>query len=260
MRPHVKQRAVTLVSALGAWPPGEQGIAAARARIAALGYSPALADQAGPLLADTPEAVIEVVDAQYGGILDTTASVLVVCRSWIRGAEGTPVAGGVTVDVRLSRTEPDWTVTALHPSTPGAAAATPSAQEARVLADPRITLPPAAAADLRAGTVHTSVLTALEALAAQHTVDVSILRSGHPIDVFGTTRPSDHPVGRAVDVWRVDGRPIVDPATPRSLVESFMRAGEAAGSYNVGGPYRLSGAAFFTDDTHHDHVHLGFRA
>ncbi|MGW9209008.1 hypothetical protein ACWGR4_18725 [Embleya sp. NPDC055664] len=259
VQPHVKQRAVTLVSALGAWPPGEQGIAAARARIAALGYAPTLADQAGPLLADAPEAVIEVVAAQYGGILDNTASVLVVCRSWIRGAEGTTVADGVTVDVRLSRAEPDWTVTALHPSTPGTAAATPSAQETRVLADPRITLPPAAAADLRAGTIHTSVLTALETLAEQHTVDVSILRSGHPIDVFGTTRPSDHPVGRAVDVWRVDGRAIVDPATPRSLVESFMRAGAAAGSYNVGGPYRLSGATFFSDDTHHDHVHLGFR-
>ncbi|WP_424638705.1 hypothetical protein [Embleya sp. AB8] len=259
VQPQVKQRAVTLVEALGAWPAGGSGIAAARTRIAALGYSPALADQAGPLLSDAAQAVLEVVDAQYGGILDGGASVLVVCRRWTRAADGGVTADGTTVDVRLSRATPDWLVTSLHPADPGPPAATPDAQAARILADSRITLPPAAAADLRAGTIHTSVLTALETLAAAHTIDVSILRSGHPIDVFGTTRPSDHPLGRAVDVWRVDGRPIVDPNTPRALVESFMREGADAGSYNVGGPYQLSGAAFFSDATHHDHVHLGFR-
>ncbi|MGW1996283.1 hypothetical protein [Embleya sp. NPDC001921] len=258
VRPEVKQRAVAAVSALGAWPPGEPGVAAARARLAALGFAPELADRAGPLLVDAPEAVLEVIDAQYGGILDTTASVLVACRRWTRAADGTVTADGSTVDVRLSRATPQWTVTALHPSDPGPAAATVSAQATRVLADPRIVLPPAAAADVRAGAVHASVLTALETLAVDHIIDVTVLRSGHPIDVFGTTRPSDHPRGRAVDVWGIDGRPVVDPATPRALVESFMRAGAAAGSYNVGGPYALPGATFFTDATHHDHVHLGF--
>jgi hypothetical protein len=38
-----------------------------------------------------------------------------------------------------------------------------------------------------------------------------------------------------------------------------MRAAESLGSYNVGGPYQLSGAAFFSDQTHHDHVHAGFQ-
>jgi hypothetical protein len=37
-----------------------------------------------------------------------------------------------------------------------------------------------------------------------------------------------------------------------------MRAAAAAGSYNVGGPRLLSGSQFFSDDTHHDHVHAGF--
>ncbi|MFD0331129.1 hypothetical protein ACFQZC_30645 [Streptacidiphilus monticola] len=88
-----------------------------------------------------------------------------------------------------------------------------------------------------------------------------MVRSGHPIDVFGTNRPSDHPRGRAFDVWRIDGHAVVDPATPHSLVDGFMRAAAAAGSYNVGGPRLLSGGAgnqFFSDDTHHDHVHVGF--
>ncbi|MEV7025928.1 hypothetical protein AB0O00_27795, partial [Kitasatospora sp. NPDC093558] len=49
VQPDVKRRAVELVAALGAWPPGGQGAEAARARVAALGLPPALADAAGPL-------------------------------------------------------------------------------------------------------------------------------------------------------------------------------------------------------------------
>jgi hypothetical protein len=38
-----------------------------------------------------------------------------------------------------------------------------------------------------------------------------------------------------------------------------MEASAAAGSYNVGGPYQLSGRPrYFGDATHHDHVHAGF--
>ncbi|WP_257786860.1 hypothetical protein [Streptomyces fodineus] len=41
-----------------------------------------------------------------------------------------------------------------------------------------------------------------------------------------------------------------------------MRDAAAAGSYNVGGPVLLAGGGagqFFSDATHHDHVHIGFR-
>ncbi|MFG3228548.1 hypothetical protein ACGF07_27735 [Kitasatospora sp. NPDC048194] len=260
IQPDVKRRAVELVAALGAWPPGGQGVEAARSRVAALGLPTGLADQAGPLAPAAAEASLEVIDAQYGGILADSASVLVVCRQWTRASDGSVAEGGTTVDVRLSRAEPRWTVTALHPAEPGAAAASPGAAVAGVLAQPRIELPPAAAADLRSGAVHDSVLTAMLRLAGPYSLTVSVVRSGHPLDVFGTTRPSDHPLGRAFDVWRIDGRAVVDPATPRQLIESFMRDAAAAGSYNVGGPLAIAGAGnqFFTDDTHHDHVHVGF--
>ncbi|MFF0415404.1 hypothetical protein ACFYUY_33835 [Kitasatospora sp. NPDC004745] len=262
VQPDVKRRAVELVAALGAWPPGGQGVAAARARVAALGLPPALADQAGPLAPPAPEASLEVIDAQYGGILADSASVLVVCRQWTRGPDGSVAGGGCTVDVRLSRSEPRWTVTELHPGEPGPAVPTPPPAVARVFAEPRIELPPGAAADLRSGAVHDSVLEAMLRLAGPYTLSVSVVRSGHPLLVFGTTRPSDHPQGRAFDVWRIDGHPVVDPGTSRALVESFMRDAAAAGSYNVGGPVAVRGAGnqFFTDDTHHDHVHVGFTA
>jgi hypothetical protein len=204
-----------------------------------------------------PGRALVVVDAQYGGLLADTASVLVVTRSWrVTGRRLTP--GGHTYDVRLSRSGVSWRVTAVHPSRPGAAAMMTTTAR-RVLSEERITLPPAAAADIRSGRVHDSVLVALLAIARIHRPSVSVVRSGHPLHVFGTTRLSDHPQGRAFDTWAVDGHAVVDPRTPRSLVEDYMHALAAAGSDNVGGPYLLGpGPQWFSDDTHHDHVHAGF--
>ncbi|WP_354643608.1 hypothetical protein [Kitasatospora camelliae] len=262
VEPDVKLRAVELVEALGAWGPGGEGLGPARARVAALGLDPALADQAGPLLPSAPEAAVQVVVAQYGGLLADSASVMVPCRQWTRAADGGVAPGGTTLDVRLSRAQPRWTVTALQPAQPGAAAAVLPAAAARVLAEPRIQLPPAAVADLQSGSVHQSVLEAMLTLARDYTFAVTVVRSGHPIDVYGTDRPSDHPPGRAFDVWQIDGRMVVDPATPHDLVDGFMRAAAAAGSYNVGGPRQLPtvGNQFFSDVTHRDHVHVGFRS
>ncbi|MFJ2270018.1 hypothetical protein ACIQWV_20920 [Streptomyces sp. NPDC098085] len=255
--PAVKLRAVQVVEAIGAWPAGQGSTAAARRRVAALGAAPSLVDRAGPLRPDADEAALQVIEAQYGGILADTASVMVVCRQWTPGH-----TGGTTVDVRLSRARPRWDVTALHPGRPGAAVAPLPAAARQVLDSPRIGLPPAAEADVRSGHIHPTVLRALLRLAGAYRMDITVFRSGHPLYVFGTDRPSDHPPGRAFDVWRIDGHRVVDPATPRRLTEAFMRDAAAAGSYNVGGPIQLSGGAtahqFFTDDTHHDHVHVGF--
>lgn len=260
--PEVKLRAVRLVQALGGWPPGGGGAAPARDRVAALGLPASLAGQAGALRPAADQAALEVICAQYGGLLADSASVLVVCRQWTCTPGGPVHAGGTTVDVRLSRARPRWTVTALRPGSPGPAARPPSAAARAVLADPRIRLPPAAEADVRGGAVHPSALRALLRLAGGYRMDISVVRSGHPLQVFGTRRPSDHPFGRAFDVWRINDRAVVDRTTPRDLVEAFMRDAAAAGSYNVGGPVRPAGGAtanqFFSDDTHHDHVHVGF--
>ena len=188
---------------------------------------------------------LQIFDAQYGGLLDTSASVLVV----------TSVA---TYDVRLVQASPRWKVTQVNPSQPGAPTPTPSTAATALLASARVSLPPAAMADVRSGQVHDSVLNVLLELSQEHELAVSVVRSGHPIDVFGTTRPSDHPRGRAVDVWRIDGNAVVNPATPTALVDDLMRRAAALGSYNVGGPRQLSGPQFFSDRTHHDHVHMGF--
>jgi hypothetical protein len=201
---------------------------------------------------------VAVVDAQYGGILTDAASVLVVTRSW-RVSGRHVVEDGRTYDVRLVRGATGWRVTAIHPSQPGAASASRSAAARAVLASSRIDLPPAARADVLSGQVHDSSLHAMLAVSRIFRIGVSVVRSGHPIDVFGTNRPSDHPLGRAFDTWQIDGHAVVDPATPRRLVTRYMEAAAAAGSYNVGGPYLLGSAPqWFSDNTHHDHVHAGF--
>jgi hypothetical protein len=134
-----------------------------------------------------------------------------------------------------------------------------SSAATRVLAHRRIELPPAARADVASGQVHTSVLSAMLRLAETYRIGVSVVRSGHPIYVFGTSRLSDHPRGRAFDTWRINGNAVVDPSTSRRVVTGYMEAAAAAGSYNVGGPYLLGPAPqFFSDNTHHDHVHSGF--
>jgi hypothetical protein len=201
--------------------------------------------------------VIQVRDAQYGGILADSASVLVVTDQW-RASPGSPlIGGGTTVDVRLERAAPHWRVVAVHPAHPGPAATHLSGAATRVLADTRIRLPHAAHADIRAGRVHDTVLDLLSRLSDQYLVDVSVLRSGHPLHVFGTTRLSDHPQGRAVDVWALDGNPLVAPDN-HPLAKRAMHLAAAAGSYNIGGPLLLAGPQYFSDQTHQDHIHLGF--
>jgi len=173
---------------------------------------------------NTRRSALQVIDAQYGGILSSSASVLVVCRSWTRAASGEVRPGGATCDVRLVRSGRAWRVVAVHPSRPGPPARRLSGAARRVLRHPRIHLPPASRADVLSGQVHDSVLTAMVTLAHRYTIGVSVVRSGHPLHVFGTSRLSDHPQGRAFDTWRIDGHPVVAGRTPRALVAGYMEA------------------------------------
>jgi len=216
-------------------------------------------DESGPRLGSGVAATSRIVDAQYGGILSTSASVLVVVDQWIRATDGSVRATGTTVDVRLVRRSTGWAVTAVLPAKPGGPSPALSSLARAVLANRRLHLPYAARADIASGTISVGVLSALQSLSRSHVLDISVVKSGHPLLVFGTSRPSDHPRGHAVDVWAVDGRPLVDRAN-HGLASALMRAGVGAGAYQAGGPIDLDGAghSYFSDNTHQDHVHLGF--
>jgi len=254
--PSVKARATSLIEAVGTWTSSGGDVASARRRAAAAGHAPALAESLTALLGAGGSAVSVVRDAQYGGILRGSASVLVVVDQWRAMPDGSVQVGGTTVDVRLVAASPRWRVTEALAARPGAKASSLSTTARRVVASDRIRLPHAAHADVVAGSVHDSVLALLLALAREHVVDVSVLRSGHPLHVFGTSRTSDHPRGRAVDVWALDGKPLVLPSH-HALASSALRLAVAHGAYNVGGPVRLSGPQYFSDRTHQDHIHLG---
>ncbi len=255
----MKRRAAQLIEALGTWSAGQSGQATARTRVAGLGLNPKLAGQAGQLLNSAPQAVLRVIDVQYGGILSSTANALVVEEQWLLNPDGSTRHTGLTVQVLLDAARPRWTVTSLIPADPKPPATHPGQVAASVLANPRIHLPFAAAADVRSGSIDPKVLTTLNTLARSHVLDVSVVESGHPINVFGTDRKSNHPQGLAVDIWALDGRPVIDPAN-RALVLSVMRQAATLGPYQVGGPEDLDGDGllYFSDNTHQDHIHLGF--
>ena len=262
VNPAVKARATGLLQLVGTWSAGGAGAGAdaARARVQAAGYDPALVEQLQFLSPAAEAAVTNFIDVQYGGILSDSASVLVMAAQWYLAPNGQIVRHGSTFDVRLGSADPHWTVTAVHAAAPGPATTGLSDLAKSVLANERIRLTDSARADVTAGQIHDSVLGALDTLAKQHVLDVSVLRSGHPLLVFGTDRPSDHPYGRAADIWAIDGSAVVDPAN-RDLVISFMKEAAATGPWQVGGPVDLDGPdgqQYFSDNTHHDHVHMGF--
>jgi hypothetical protein len=261
LQPDIKVTAARVVEAIGNWTAGHGGPITRANRVEALGQSGRLGHAAYPSLSTRSDAAaLQVIEAQYGGLLATTASVLVVCQQWRADSTGHVSAGGTTVDVRLTERGPTWRVIAVHPGVLPRPARPLSHRARAVLTEPRIELPPAARADVASGDVHDSVLGAMLRLAKSYRIGVSVVRTGHPTYVFGTDRVSDHALGRAFDTWRIDGHLVVDPATPRGLVTGYMEAAAAAGSYNIGGPYLMTGGAaqFFSDATHHDHVHAAF--
>lgn len=257
VRPEVKTAATRIVESLGNVPdPG----GAPQARLIAAGFDPALADRARALVPPSAPAVAQVVYPQYGGLTSDAASVMVVVEQvWADDASEEVVRRTVTADVRLARVGAGWTVVDLRPATVGSVAAAPG-PIAQLLANRSVRLPEAARSDLAAGLVAPEVVQVLLGLAAAHQVDVSVLRSGHPEEVFGTTMTSNHTRGRAVDVWAVDGRHVVDMAPDDPVLLRFLASARALGSDEIGGPTDPDGAggAHFSDALHRDHVHIGF--
>ncbi|WP_053204596.1 hypothetical protein [Jiangella muralis] len=255
--PEVKVAAARVLEALGTVPDGV-AVTPAAGRLTAAGADPTLAAAAGPLLPPAAPAVAQLVYPQYGGLERDTASIMAVVRqTWADGA--TLRERVVTADVRLRRSGGAWAVTELRPVAPAPDAAAALTGPAAELAG-RVQLPEAAVADLAAGVVDARVVAALLELAGTYRLAVSVFRAGHPENVFGTDRTSNHTRGRAVDIWAVDGRPVVSMAKDEPFLLDFLAAVRATGSDEIGGPVDPDGPGgnHFADDLHRDHVHLGF--
>ncbi|MFC3690491.1 hypothetical protein [Aquipuribacter hungaricus] len=260
VQPETKALAARLVQVAGTWDVGGAGLEAAARRLTSAGFEPALAPALSRLLEQGGEAAVTAVRyPQYGGLTTAGASVMIAVDQTMALSDGTTSVRGMTLDVRLSPSALGWSVVAVDPDQPPPGTGAPTALGQAVLVNPRVVLPADAAADVRAGTVLDPVLAVLDGLSRDHTIEVLAFSTGHPTNVFGTDRQSNHSRGRAVDIWRVDGSPVVDPSTSRDLLARVMTRAGQLGATEVGGPFDLNGERpqYFADDLHRDHLHIG---
>ena len=133
----------------------------------------------------------------------------------------------------------------------------PSAQTLALLANPRVVLSAAGAADLRAGRIDPRIVAVLSALATIYPITVGALASDHPQFSGGAVSP--HYLGRGVDIAAVDGQPVNAANLPARELASALAALDA--SYRpdeVGSPWAISAPGFFTDAAHQSMIHIVF--
>jgi hypothetical protein len=136
-----------------------------------------------------------------------------------------------------------------------------SALSETVLTNPSIHLRTSARSDAELGLVDARVLAVLLYLAERHDLtSVGPLVSAHSYYVKGTTHPSNHAFGRAVDITAVDGSPVsllnegaLDALRMLESLQSPLRPDEIGAPW----PVRFEGISTFTKD-HADHLHIGF--
>jgi hypothetical protein len=133
--------------------------------------------------------------------------------------------------------------------------------EAMVLSNPRIGLSSLAAGNVAAGRIDPRVLEVLLVLAGRFDLgSVGPLISGHSYFIAGTTTPSNHSFGRAVDISVIDGQAVsIYNPTAREALELILSLRPPLVPDELGGPWLLShaGVRTFTQD-HHDHIHIGW--
>ncbi len=200
-----------------------------------------------------------VVYPQYGGLLASSACVMVLAEQDLDDGEA-PGRREITVDVRLERRGPSWVVTSMVEFGREVPRPSPTKTGARLLRGKRVDISGGAAADLEARRVSPVIEGMLLVLAREHRLSISVLVSGHPHEVFGTTGPSNHARGRAVDIWALDGQPVAGMAANNPALLRVLRRARTLGSDEIGGPVDPDGpgGAHFTNALHRDHIHIGF--
>lgn len=201
-----------------------------------------------------------VVYPQLSGLTATTLGAMVVVKQVTEDADGVRRSWTRVVDVRLRLAGTSWTLDTLG-SIGGSPVGRPdelSPPAERLVDDPGVDLSDTARWDIYRGQVDDSLLTALAAAAARHDLAIGVFASGHPRNVWGTSRQSAHTQGLAADIYEVDGRLVIDQRATGSpayeLTSSFL-SGRAV---QIGSPWVLApgGSTSFADAVHQDHIHL----
>ena len=204
----------------------------------------------------------QVLYPQFGGLTDDECSIMAVVSQRRGLPDGSEVEEVRTVDVRLRLDGGEWVFDAFA-SAGGEPVERPGdlpTEAAAVLDDDRIELPDSARWDIHRGVIDVALLDLMHRLADETDgYAVCVLESGHPINVFGTDRLSDHTRGRAVDIHRIGDHLVIDDRGEGSLTDRTV-----AWLYDdpsepvVGSPWALDafGGRSFTDAVHQDHLHV----
>ncbi|MGI8806612.1 MAG: hypothetical protein ACR2KK_01915 [Acidimicrobiales bacterium] len=259
--PGAKQAAADAVQALTSYEASSDPAPAVGAALGRLGAPIGLVDQTRPLLGAGASSMGDIVYPQLGGLTSRSASVMVIVRQRLLegGDERTVVR---SIDVRLARAGENWAVTSVESAggdevVPGPAT---SAAAAAVLADGNLEMADSARWDIAAGRIDERILTLLSKLGTDHRLGITVLATGHPHNVFASESVSNHTEGRAVDIWSVDGRAVVEQRELEGPLADLARSLLAGGVTELGGPWDLDGpgGASFTNVVHQDHLHVGF--
>ena len=203
--------------------------------------------------------------AQLGGHRDDRISIMVVVHQEL-GAEGAADAERAetrTMDVRLVRgASGAWEFEELASAggQPVARPADLSPLAASVVDDPRIDLPDTATWDIYSGYTDNALLEAMLDIAERAPYSVIVVKTGHPHNVFGTNRVSNHTVGRAVDIHEIDSELVIDSHDETSSIYALSEW--LVSRHDIrefGSPWLFDDAVAhnFTDEVHHDHLHVG---
>jgi cell wall-associated NlpC family hydrolase len=135
---------------------------------------------------------------------------------------------------------------------------TPSAETLALLENKNVTLDSTGIADFKAGKMDPRIASVLTAIARDHRISISAAISDHDRLTTGGS-VSNHFYGRAVDVATVDGQP-VGPGNEaaRQIAIALEKLDPSIRPSEIGSPWALPGAAYFTDGAHQNHLHIAF--
>src|SRR5258706_7009916 len=113
-------------------------------------------------------------------------------------------------------------------------------------------------ADLSAGKIDPRVETPLGELAGHHQLVISSMLSDHGEYTSGGS-VSNHYYGRAFDIASIDGKPGgANNAVARQMALDLAHVDPSVRPSEIGSPWALPGAAYFTDAEHQNHLHVGY--
>ena len=272
--PNLKRAAADFVQMLVTRSPGqppEEVLSGATALVAPEFSAQAALRVAAPLFAEQSSAG-QIVFPQLSGLLPlgsgaTSAGVMVVVRQRLTSKNDRSKDVVRVLDVRLRVVQGVWQVVELV-TAGGEPVDRPRdlpPEIVAVLDDPRIELPDTCRWDVHAGRVSPDLIAVLAAAAAVTPVAVTVMRTGHPQNVFGTARISNHTQGLAVDLWRAGGQPVVSSgAVTGAAHDALLAAFADPRTHQTGSPPGSdldgSGRRSFTDLVHRDHLHLAVGA